>query len=80
MSFLIILFIEKFCLIEKLLHNTDIDSFVPSFDTKDNCLVNVFQQDKEELRFTEVDENYELYNSVFSESDRENEYRNFGSE
>ena len=45
------------------LHYIDSDSFVLSFDTNQENLIEFLQKNKDEFDFSELDENHELYNS-----------------
>ena len=46
------------------LHYMDTDSFILSFDTNHQELINFLQENKDEFDFSELDESHELYNPI----------------
>ena len=46
------------------LHYMNTDSFILSFDTKHQELINVLQENKDEFDFSELDKSHELYNPI----------------
>ena len=46
------------------LHYMDTDSFILSFDTNHEELINFLQQNKDEFDFSELDKSHELYNPI----------------
>ena len=46
------------------LHYMDTDSFILSFDTNHQELINFLQQNKDEFDFSELDKSHELYNPI----------------